>query len=58
MNFLEKNLQNCVQKQQKNTKNNSNPGFVSKAPEKKIQEEKDKLEKYRDMLTKVVERLK
>ena len=26
--------------------------------EKKIQEEKDKLEKYKDMLAKVVERLK
>ena len=36
----------------------SNPGFVNKAPEKKIQEEKDKLEKYRDMLSKVEERLK
>ena len=36
----------------------SNPGFVSKAPEKKIQEEKDKLEKYKDMLAKVEERLK
>jgi len=35
----------------------SNPGFVNKAPEKKIQEEKDKLEKYREMLAKVVERL-
>ena len=36
----------------------SNPGFVNKAPEKKIQEEKDKLEKYKDMLAKVEERLK
>ena len=36
----------------------SNPGFVNKAPEKKIQEEKDKLEKYRDMLQKVEERLR
>ena len=35
----------------------SNPGFVNKAPEKKIQEEKDKLEKYKDMLSKVTERL-
>ncbi len=35
----------------------SNPGFVNKAPEKKIQEEKDKLEKYKEMLSKVVERL-
>lgn len=36
----------------------SNSGFVNKAPEKKIQEEKDKLEKYREMLKKVEERLK
>lgn len=36
----------------------SNPGFINKAPEKKIQEEKDKLEKYRDMLQKVNERIK
>ena len=36
----------------------SNPGFINKAPEKKIQEEKDKLEKYQKMLEKVEERLK
>ena len=36
----------------------SNQGFLSKAPEKKIQEEKDKLKKYKEMLTKVEERLK
>ena len=36
----------------------SNPGFVNKAPEKKIQEEKDKLEKYKEMLAKVEQRLK
>ncbi len=35
----------------------ANPGFVNKAPEKKIQEEKDKLEKYKEMLSKVMERL-
>ena len=35
----------------------SNPGFVHTAPEKNIQEEKDKLEKYKDMLSKVTERL-
>ena len=35
----------------------SNQGFVNKAPEKKIQEEKDKLEKYKEMLNKVTERL-
>ena len=36
----------------------SNRGFVNKAPEKKIQEEKGKLEKYKEMLEKVEERLK
>ena len=35
----------------------SNPGFVNKAPEKKINEEKEKLANYRDMLEKVTERL-
>ena len=36
----------------------SNPGFTSKAPEAKINEEKEKLIKYKDMLEKVEERLK
>ena len=36
----------------------SNPGFVNKAPEAKINEEKEKLAKYKDMLKKVEERLK
>ncbi|MBR0596852.1 valine--tRNA ligase [Sinanaerobacter chloroacetimidivorans] len=35
----------------------SNEGFVSKAPEKVIQEEKDKLAKYEDMLVKISDRL-
>ncbi|MEA4922100.1 MAG: valine--tRNA ligase [Eubacteriaceae bacterium] len=35
----------------------SNPGFVNKAPEKKINEEKEKKVKYEDMLAKVIERL-
>ncbi len=35
----------------------SNPNFVSKAPEKKIAEEKEKLNNYRDMLKQVEERL-
>ena len=35
----------------------SNEKFISKAPEKKIQEEKDKLEKYTQMLAQVEERL-
>ena len=36
----------------------SNPGFVNKAPESKINEEKAKLAKYKEMLEKVEERLK
>ena len=36
----------------------SNPGFVNKAPEAKINEEKEKLAKYKDMLATVIERLK
>ena len=36
----------------------NNPGFVSKAPEAKIQEEKDKLEKYKEMLKNLEGRLK
>jgi len=35
----------------------SNPGFVNKAPEAKIQEEKDKLAKYQEMLKNIEERL-
>ena len=35
----------------------SNPGFVNKAPEAKINEEKAKLENYKQMLKTVIERL-
>ena len=35
----------------------SNPGFVDKAPEKVVNEEREKLEKYNDMLAKVEESL-
>ena len=35
----------------------SNPNFVSKAPEKKLAEEREKLKKYSDMLIQVQERL-
>ena len=36
----------------------SNPGFMNKAPQSKIDEEKAKLEKYKDMLAKVMGSLK
>ena len=39
------------------TKMLSNPGFVNKAPESKINEEKAKLEKYKEMLRSIEERL-
>ena len=35
----------------------SNPGFVNKAPEVKVNEEKAKLENYKQMLQNVEERL-
>ena len=35
----------------------SNPGFVSKAPEKKINEEKEKLANYKDLLASVIQKL-
>ena len=35
----------------------SNPGFINKAPEKKVNEEKEKLENYKNMLKNVEERL-
>ena len=35
----------------------SNPGFVSKAPAQKIEEEKAKLAKYQDLLAKAKESL-
>lgn len=39
------------------TKMLSNPGFVSKAPESKINEEKEKLAKYEEMLKNTIQRL-
>jgi len=35
----------------------SNPGFIGKAPETKVQEEKEKLQKYKELLKNVEERL-
>lgn len=36
----------------------SNPGFVNKAPKTKVEEEQEKLKKYKEMLEKVEEKLK
>ena len=42
---------------QRSNKMLSNPGFIQKAPEEKIKQERDKLEKYQEMLKSTKERL-
>ena len=41
----------------RSTKMLSNPGFVNKAPEAKVQEEKEKMQKYKEMLEDTIKRL-
>ena len=41
----------------RSTKMLSNPGFLNKAPEAKVQEEKEKMKKYQDMLADTIARL-
>lgn len=55
---LEKEKERLTAEVARGEKMLSNPGFVNKAPEKKIQEEKEKLAKYKEMLDNVIERLK
>ena len=50
-----KKIQNEIERASKML---SNPGFVNKAPESKINEEKAKLEKYKEMLVNLEERIK
>ena len=61
---LEEEKQRLLQEKEKYTaeiaraeKMLSNPGFVNKAPQAKVDEEKAKLEKYKEMLASVEERL-
>ena len=64
--LVKKNIENIVEEEKKKviaeieraSKMLSNPGFVNKAPEAKINEEKAKLEKYQNMLKNLEERLK
>ena len=35
----------------------SNPGFINKAPEKKIEEEKEKLKQYKMQLSDTIKRI-
>ncbi len=54
---LQTEQEKLINEVQRGEKMLSNPGFVNKAPESKIQEEKQKLEKYKQMLKNVEERL-
>ena len=53
---LEKEKAKVLVEKEKTDKMLSNPGFVNKAPEAKINEEKAKLEKYQNMLKNLEER--
>ena len=55
---LQKEKEKLISEVERAEKMLSNLGFVNKAPEAKINEEKEKLAKYKDMLEKVEERLK
>ena len=55
---LEEEIKKLISEVERSNKILSNPGFVSKAPEAKINEEKEKLKKYEEMLNSANERLK
>lgn len=55
---LNKEKENLIKEVERVEKKLSNEGFISKAPEKVILEEKDKMNKYKDMLEKVKEQIK
>ena len=55
---LEEEKKKVLAEIERATKMLSNPGFVNKAPEAKINEEKAKLSKYQEMLKNIEERLK
>lgn len=54
---LKKEEEKLIKEVERVLKKLSNEGFVAKAPEKVIKEEKDKMEKYNDMLKKVREQI-
>ena len=55
---LNKEKEKLIKEVERVEKKLSNQGFVSKAPEKVILEEKEKMNKYKDMLEKVKEQIK
>ena len=54
---LEKEKEKIVTQKEITDKMLSNPGFVSKAPEAKVKEEKEKQAKFNEMLTAINERI-
>lgn len=54
---LEQEITKLQAEVERGTKMLSNPGFVNKAPEEKVEEEKEKLQKYKDMLEDTKSRL-
>lgn len=54
---LESEKQKLEAEVQRASKMLSNPGFINKAPQSKIEEEKAKLAKYQEMLNSIKERL-
>ncbi len=54
---LEEEKKKVLAEIERATKMLSNPGFINKAPEAKINEEKEKLVKYKEMLKSIEERL-
>jgi len=54
---LEQEITKLQAEVERGTKMLSNPGFVNKAPAEKVEEEKEKLQKYKDMLEDTKSRL-
>ena len=54
---LEQEIKKLQAEVERGTKMLSNPGFVNKAPAEKVEEEKEKLQKYKDMLEDTKSRL-
>lgn len=54
---LEKEKSKILVEKEKTDKMLSNPGFVSKAPTSKVEEEKQKLEKFNEMIASIDERI-
>ena len=54
---LEKEREKILAEKEKTDNMLSNPGFIAKAPEKKVEEEKQKQVKYNEMIKAIDERI-